>query len=903
MQINSNKDLYEDGGNNLRKIFKRFLLPVLVMLIIFAASALRAEGADYLREVLYFDEDGSFYMTTHDAKGTKSTRYCTLGWTVKKYDLPIDDERNISAVISLTCDGSVEDPEDDRYLYSFFYCDRETIFQSIGAVSEAWQRELYLDGATVYLDGIMTVLENGVPQGTLFADGSISGEVYDTYEGILGARSWGTNSRSSLGTHFNKSVYFPAVESFFEETEEESIIGRIEVNYNRFGPVFEESVSVTSGDYDVGRAIPSGEAVRADGRQQAYAYSVQYEKRTGTVECEVPVVIRMQTINPEAAEEAGNALHSSEVSRSCIVGLPYTYYCIKSIELYYADGICVRSDAFGGASYWIDCEYEPDIELDATDDRAAHVRINGTEEAIEVNIGDITDGEAIEERIRLAVCAAVKPEVRNDYLSIDGFVLMEDSWTLEAVKPCVPYAVPYGEGSRSITIPMHTVNGSYEISADASYGCVVYPGSDSRFMSRKVRNTERINVHTPVVCNALIHDSREWNQLVRPAEEYASLVLGKSFSTEILQYGTHMELKGYGRRSYDEYTAACEVCFPFEIILGNRLIEADTWITLEDSTEFVLPVTVTEGIYTIEYRSIAYNYDKDLCGEPSAVSEPNANLSEDNYIAYMRLQAEVSGQLYDLHINETVEYKKLTNKQGGWSGATAAEMPFAANEGRGLPTGSWFRFSLKSLGSYSEEARVVIVPSFYYISQRKDVLTDYDNDNISYRAAATDITGGIPEELQRVDLYYETITASGQTILRKWEAEESELGADSRTCMDSAKRYQEWNGIYMLPMRLYCIPAGTKLPPYGIDRDFFLEDGYIFIKFDIYVEGANGANRLSYINKENAGTGCCNRWRTEGGSAKVSLLDGRSIRSVDGTVIIYDLSKSVRDQMKITGTH
>ena len=69
-------------------------------------------------------------------------------------------------------------------------------------------QELYTNGGTVYLDGIMTVVQNGVKQGSMSEGGALSGEVYTTYSGIAGARNW--RDKEGLKSHFDKSVYFPA---------------------------------------------------------------------------------------------------------------------------------------------------------------------------------------------------------------------------------------------------------------------------------------------------------------------------------------------------------------------------------------------------------------------------------------------------------------------------------------------------------------------------------------------------------------------------------------------------------------------------------------------------------------------------------------------------------------------
>lgn len=158
-------------------------------------------------EQLYFDEVGNLRMTTYDRIATSSRTYKTIGWTIKRYDAPAG-AGNESVVVSLEDDGESQiDPNNPSYKYSFFLCDKETIFRKIGEVSKAWQEELYANGGTVYLDAVMTVCIRDVPQGGLLEEGAASwGRVYDTYEGIAGAENWA--DAGVLRSHYDKQVYF-----------------------------------------------------------------------------------------------------------------------------------------------------------------------------------------------------------------------------------------------------------------------------------------------------------------------------------------------------------------------------------------------------------------------------------------------------------------------------------------------------------------------------------------------------------------------------------------------------------------------------------------------------------------------------------------------------------------------
>ncbi len=159
-------------------------------------------------EQLAFDEQGNLMMTTHDRIATSSRTYKTVGWTIKRYDMPIGAEGNDSVVVMLEDNGAPQpDPDNAGYQYCYFWCDAEMIFNRIGAVSPEWQWELYLNGGTVYLDAVMVVCHSGTAQGGLVNQGDASwGQVYYTFEGIAGAENW-TNP-DVLRSHFDKRVYF-----------------------------------------------------------------------------------------------------------------------------------------------------------------------------------------------------------------------------------------------------------------------------------------------------------------------------------------------------------------------------------------------------------------------------------------------------------------------------------------------------------------------------------------------------------------------------------------------------------------------------------------------------------------------------------------------------------------------
>jgi len=834
---------------------------VTMLLLAIGAYGTEVSAENYYNESLYFDAYGNFYMTTYDIKGTKSTVYCTIGWTIKRYDLPIDDPENMCATIVLTCDASIEDPENEKYLYSYFRCDRNMIFGAIGAVSEEWQRELYMSGSTVYLDGIMTVVENNVPQGSLTASGYIRGEVYDTYEGIVNARNWGPISRDSLRTHFGKSIYFPAVTDFFKEggdSEEVREKYRIEKDYFWWGPEPDTSVRIYSESFEPEEAIPAGEAVEIVGFQQEYAYYVEYEKVSGKTACSIPVIlIATQTGTDEAGLPTELPVPVATGTYEYMV--PYIYYTLDSIELCYADGMSVISEALGGKVN-IDTNYDIDVQITNWKE-SEQIMCESVTEPVEVNIGRLTDEEEIDACIMAALAGvANKPIVRNDYLSIDGNVIMSDEWTESAKVPKKAASPSKMSDSKFTVIPADVPNAEYSIKTIAYYRYLNISGAGGDYTTKTKTNAGKITVHTPVICYGTVEDVREWNQAETPDEENPTIVLGKEFEVAVSNKGTHIGKKGYGTGDYSKYVLHNQVRFPFEVMnTEGESFGVDTWINITPELKLILPTTVPEGEYKVEFRAIAGNFKEGLAGDGNLGQNANLLSGEQGATDYATVR--VIGQLCGFELTKVIEYKSVIDLKEQAGGCDVSELPFICGD-KGVPLGSRFMFSLNSVGGYADGAKVTVTPSFWYMTKEGE---------------------------REVDVYCEDIKGE-KIVLRKWNSEQTGVDVNITGSKESdLDNVQLLTGMYMLPMKSYFLPKGTLLGQYGVSRADFLKDGQILVKFDIKIEDKNGENTLLYRNVDNAQKGYCNRWRAEGGN--------------DGEIIVYDISNTVKDSMKIRGTH
>ena len=207
-----------------------FFIGICFCVLFFKVKVTLGSEKELYQESLKFDKEGNLLMTTHDKAATSGIRYKTLGWTIKRYSGDGNGNGNNSVRLKLESNGiSQIDPENPEYIYSYFICSKEMIFEEIAEVSQEWMREIYEKGGTLYLDAIMTVVEENQDLGSLMEDGTTQGEVYFTRTTIETARNWADSGK--LQTHFNKSVYFPGNSDFLKGSYEEHYLEVVDMDY------------------------------------------------------------------------------------------------------------------------------------------------------------------------------------------------------------------------------------------------------------------------------------------------------------------------------------------------------------------------------------------------------------------------------------------------------------------------------------------------------------------------------------------------------------------------------------------------------------------------------------------------------------------------------------------------
>ena len=236
-------------------------------------------------EELYFDRDGNLYYVTREKKATSSVKYYTIGWTIKRYDMPIDVPGQQYVIVTKSNYKPDEvDPNNDKYVYCYYKSDKEEILQAVKSVSTEWYNTLVRYGDTVYIDSVMTVKVDGEQKGYLYQGGQYTGEVYFDYEGIAGARDWA--SPESLRVNFGMSVEFPML--YRSQTTSIVVLSQGAVNVS--SSVF-SSASNGAYNYDIANGIPSGENLYFQSNVSKGIYTVSLNKISGEMKIDVEVPV------------------------------------------------------------------------------------------------------------------------------------------------------------------------------------------------------------------------------------------------------------------------------------------------------------------------------------------------------------------------------------------------------------------------------------------------------------------------------------------------------------------------------------------------------------------------------------------------------------------------------------
>lgn len=673
--------------------FKRKQLVAIITLVVMLAAALlpyfsvNAAGNDDIAvtDSIFLDENGNFVFISYDKKKTSSVSYKTIGFTISRCVSVAKEEyvpeEYIKIALSTTMTPCEVVSETNSHICNKWTINADYVMSLIAANYPDWAAEL-TDSTGYYLkfDAVMVVVHNGHLSGSMFADGTYLGTVYDKHskDALKSAEAWADPGK--IDTHFDK--YF-----FVGEMLDDDVIDPTDAPEDEFvetigkkEPYYRTWNFSTGNKFDLSKGIPTSEDItngfEADGwygiadigKHKAYkSYTFNF------------------TLNYKYTfYEDGNPVQTdAQQDYAYTLTLSASYFYIQNIALYDFKDAFIENSVYPGDAI-VHTGEEGTVNFD--------VKINGHENPTEIDTwypndkvhikwpaqgeyeSSITvDGtleDAKEKAQEAAQDAVGKAKVYNDRLTVNDKTYMSDEeadgdspLTYEVIGDG-DYAVE--EFEETVTIPSNVANGVYPTTNQVRYiRAVLNTGTSKIFEALHIKEgfeqNEPVHVHTPVISPVTIIDpdtgdkfDGEQTQLIeenRVNVEYELLLDGTytfQFDPEM-----HREIQGYGwseePSKYDKYTAFKEVMFPFDVEIDGELYEKNYWITLADfyRDTFYIPPWVEENKnYVIKFRVAPENVVDEQGVNHIDDTQYLANLDIAKYVATYEIPVEVSGRIY-----------------------------------------------------------------------------------------------------------------------------------------------------------------------------------------------------------------------------------------------------------------
>ena len=569
------------------------------------------------------------------------------------------------------------------------------------------------------------------------------------------------------------------------------------------------------------QGVPTTESLYGDVTAMEYLLGYSFVKRVGIEYYEVEVskdyILEWNTATPDSAGGSKKVTETVTVRQTITVPRAYGYWEIENLECYQIDNAIINNYALPGGSITIYPNYTyynpPTVGVYHSEDKKYHIiPPDEVENGIKLEAVTITADqgqetrkpavpmESFSEEAKIAALVLTgKAKVKSDSLTFNGRTVIS-SEVRETEAPDINLtAIPQCEASTHDNalykpgniIEATKLNGTYPTTGTITYTVLAKVKSHKPDRPQyNIDGLDKVVIHTPVVCIPTIAaDNDKFVQLINPTKGCVQLVLDpeptlSDFTVHISNIGFHTGKQGYFTRDFSKslrdpinsYIASengllrNQVKFPFDVYIDSEnnngstdddFIKAGTWITIDRSTpRFYLPMTVNEGVYTVNFRSIAVN------GTPFLTNtEIYANTQLINYVATDTLNVEVSGRIYGLTIYDITDYptwentfrvpnsldfKKDSNKYPIGTSLVAynsgrsytytigtnnqygidtdrnnkytfplvnGSHPQYSNQGI-LKTGYMFRFSLDTIGNmFSDSCKVSIKPNFYFLDK------------------------------------------------------------------------------------------------------------------------------------------------------------------------------------------
>ena len=772
---------------------------------------------------LYFDEDGSLIFIARSGKDHTGIKYRTIGWVLRRYDLPLNASGQQYVIIpKRTYGNAAPDPINPEILICCFKSDSSEILNAIGKVSMEWKKQLVNYGGDIYIDSVMTVVVYGTEMGKVGDNGELSGEVYCTYEGIANAKPWG--AKEELKQYYDLVVEYPAKKQPTQQTIE---VARKEQTYKspQVNSLLLGSNKKGEEIFDADKAIPSGEKLYLDGKISNFLYDLRTNFVKGTIKIPIKVtttyLLKWKGINGEDKQERRT------VARVYTFTMPVSYYELISVNGYEANRLILNNNAIGA--------YEKGVAGKAVINKTIygvannHIKANVKKHTVHSGTKTITSKSVLKPSIpeenyeALAKSQIEGVSVKSDKLIINNNYVLRDTVCNQNGKAPIYFNPP----ASNIYIENIGLNSTARNGVYSTKVKVKYKNTTSNAYITNSQDINSVCVYTPVVCNGKTGTDKAYNQELKPVEN--TIVLGSAFKIDIGTYGFHSNNKGYGEGDYSKYIRDTQIKFPFEVEKEGILYKENSWISVGSNESFYLPYSAALGDYQVEIRNYAINSVKWDSAGGNGVNNKN------QYYAYSNIKVHVAGKLFDYTVNNEYKVKDMLCN---------------------LMITQEAEYTMQVAGNYDLEdyVRVNYVYSYYK-----------DKEIIPVNIYIIENRDSIGAALKKAEDYRDIPINTGKEL---------------------EKNLVEIEGSINLGKEMYIFPKDIKINSVkDIVKNYKnrLADGILVVGVDSYIY-KNGEGYISYINEENSKKGYCNMWKEEGfrynqtiGREKLRLESGDSI--------------------------
>lgn len=837
-----------ERSNMKSKIFKLsgILVGTIFFLAIFGLSPIIAKA----NEELYFDNDGNLYYITREKKATGSVKYYTIGWIIKRYDMPIDAAGQQYVVVTKSNYKPDEvDPNNSKYVYCYYRSDKEEILNAIKTVSMEWYNVLNKYGDTVYIDSVMTVIEKGVQKGFLYSGGAYTGEVYFDYKGIAGAREWA--SPQSLLVNFGMSVEFPVL---YKPLATSMNI----INTEQMGISNSILSSSSNGayEYDIEKGIPGGEELYVNGSASSGLYKFYVDKVTGKMSIcvMVPVTYKLKWTDYYGVKQE----ETKVIKKYYLVDRYFTYYQYKKFEEKKLVAMELQSDLFS-KKYTVTNGNNSLTSIDAGtvkyDGIYGHMlgydNISVNIPAVELNSNSYLKPTIPDEDYSYYADKMVSQlKVRNDKLVVNGSVVMSDDIKRkETSKPASSFSVDnISLKAEGLVIDKKTLNGEGYV-IDGNY---VYRDAVGNSISYNMSGLKPVKVHTPVVCKENLQGEKELNQAVNPT--MSDVVLGTYMTVSFNDFGIHKSIKGYGVRSYGKYVGKRHIICDFDVeYMGSRYEAGSIIEVIGYYAKLYVCQDNKEGIYNVSTRTLAYNMPQ---GVLDNLFENDANLSMEKYGAKSSAKVRLIGKIKDFNVAcDSTLYvpKEMPVNMSGYS-----------EDGHGAN----YVMEIKTLGDVGEEDYIKVIYDYYIIKGEEIVpvwIYEVEDRNVLSGESLRLVEN---EEIWNIDNC--TLDGNKGTWKKEKQMASEYIIVSAKTTVEDIKNAIHENRI----------------------EDIVIRSDSLYVAAE-FIRYKDGEGYICYINEENSKNGYCNMWLKEEGGKELPL----------GTFIKIGLAEDGYYDYEVSGTH